>query len=149
MMKNVKKILSGLLVCFMLLSTSIVSFAAEIPATEKPVATTLIELQTDEASPRIPNAIEVAIYDVDSDNVKVSISNFGIDTFDKVSCYVEVWDNSGRKQVAKTITEKDIFPLFPRNNTLYVKNWAKIKVSNIQCWDGDDYGTVINVEYEK
>lgn len=150
-MKKLRKLFCSVLVVSMLLSMNMVAFASESSdnGAGETVASTMIYMPSDDETARIPNAIEVSVILVDDNHVKVSIANFGIDKFDKVSCYVEIWDRTGIKQYANTIAEEDIYPLFPRNNTLYVKNWSKIKITNIQCWDGKDYGTVADVEYTK
>jgi len=150
-MKKLKKLsisIAMMLVICMTLNTNVLA-AENNNETEETVVSTIVYMPSDEATARIPNAIEVSVKLVDDNHVKVCITNFGIDRFDKVSCYVEVWDTSGRKQYANTIIEEDIYPIFPRNNTLYVRNWSRIKISNIQCWDGNDYGTVSDVEYTK
>ena len=44
-------------------------------------------------------------------------------------------------------------PLFSPVYNIYVKNWKKIEITNIQAWDGKDYGTrpdhTIITRYEK
>lgn len=150
-MKKWRKFICSILMITMVLSMNTVAFASEGNGNEieETVASAIVYMPSDDATARIPNAIEVAVKLVDDDHVKVCITNIGVDRFDKVSCYVEIWDTAGRKQYADTITEESIWPMFPRNNTLYVKNWSRIKITNIQCWDGDDYGTVADVDYTK
>lgn len=150
MKKQIKKISFLLMIIFMFLSINLAVFAKE---NEQTVVITDNEYkaynQIAGSDTHIANIISITAVDVDKDHVKLSITNIGIDTFDKVSCYVEVWDTAGVRQYAKTITETDIFPLFPRNTTIYVKNWSKISVTNGQGWDGSDYGTFVPYELER
>lgn len=118
-------------------------------AMENTVAKTNVNLQFDKAA-RIPNIIEVYVIDDGKDYVKVGVQNYGIDTFDKVSFNIEIWDIWGRAVVRTSVTETDILPvLVPRTTRYYVKDWYNIKITNIQCWDGTDYGTMMDIDYVK
>ena len=54
---------------------------------------------------------------------------------------VKITDNKGLVQYNKVVSFTDVTPLFSPVYNIYVKNWKKIEITNIQAWDGKDYGT--------
>lgn len=151
------KLLMGIMLCFMCF-TSITVNAAELNDSKETVqlmqentAETVISAEEHEKSvfldaskERIPNYFMVeAVVEGSSgsDNIKIIAHNIGIDTIDKISCTVKITDTAGLVQYHKVITFNEVTPLFSPTHKIYVKNWEKIEITNIQAWDGSDYGT--------
>ena len=98
----------------------------------------------DSSKERIPNffVLEAVVEGSSgSDKIKIIAHNIGIDTIDKISCKVKITDNKGLVQYNKVVSFTDVTPLFSPVYNIYVKNWKKIEITNIQAWDGKDYGT--------
>ena len=98
----------------------------------------------DSSKERIPNffVVEAVVEGSSgSDKIKRISHNIGIDTIDKISCKVKITDNKGLVQYNKVVSFTDVTPLFSPVYNIYVKNWKKIEITNIQAWDGKDYGT--------
>lgn len=98
----------------------------------------------DSSKERIPNffVVEAVVEGSSgSDKIKIIAHNIGIDTIAKISCKVKITDNKGLVQYNKVVSFTDVTPLFSPVYNIYVKNWKKIEITNIQAWDGKDYGT--------
>lgn len=98
----------------------------------------------DSSKERIPNyfVVEAVVEGSSgSDKIKIIAHNIGIDTIDKISCKVKITDNKGLVQYNKVVSFTDVTPLFSPVYNIYVKDWKKIEITNIQAWDGKDYGT--------
>lgn len=93
---------------------------------------------------RIPNYFTVeAVVEGSSgsDTIKLIAHNIGVDKIDKISCNVKITDIRGVLQYHKVVTFSDVTPLFSPTHNIYVKDWKKIEITNIQAWDGTDYAT--------
>ncbi len=95
-----------------------------------------------EIGTRVANVIKVSAAKRSDNQVRINCLNIGVDTFDKVTCNVMIVNKSGIVQYNKTITFTNIFPLISQYVDIYVANWATVYVSNIQCYDGTDYGVL-------
>lgn len=98
----------------------------------------------DGSKERIPNyfVVEAVVEGSSgSDNIKIIAHNIGIDTIDKITCNVKIIDIRGLVQYNKVVQFTDVTPLFSPTYNIYVKDWKKIKITNIQAWDGKDYAT--------
>lgn len=100
-------------------------------------------------SSRIPNAIEVQIQQRSNDKVRITTLNFGVDTFDSVSCIVKVTNTSGFTIYNKVHKFTSLFPLISQYNDIYVKDWQKVEVISIYCKDGNDTGFLPDISLTK
>lgn len=150
----------GIMLCFMCF-TRITVNAAELDAEtlgdseetvqlmQENTAETVISAEERERSvfldgskERIPNyfVVEAVVEGSSgSDNIKIIAHNIGIDTIDKISCNVKITDIRGLVQYNKVVPFTDVTPLFSPVYNIYVKDWKKIEITNIQAWDGKDY----------
>lgn len=153
----------GIMLCFMCFARITVN-AAELDAetlsdsketvqlTQENTAETVISAEERERSvfldgskERITNYFVVeAVVDgfSGSDNIKIIAHNIGIDTIDRISCKVKVIDIRGLVQYDKVVPFTNVTPLFSPTYNIYVKDWVRIEITNIQAWDGNDYGTI-------
>lgn len=93
-------------------------------------------------SPRIANIIKVSAVKRSDSKVRINCLNIGVDTFDKVTCKVKITNKSGLVQYHKTLTFTGISPAFSQYYDISVANWATVEVTNINCVDGTDKGTL-------
>ena len=90
----------------------------------------------------IANIVIVKASKIDSNNVKVSVQNIGIDTLDGVSGIIRIYNTSGQLMVVHPFEELNIWPLATRVIPLYCANWSSVAVSGLFAWDGNDSGTL-------
>lgn len=109
--------------------------------------------QASEIQARIPNVIKLVASDAGKDKVRIYVRNIGVDKFDKVACYVRIYNkNSSGALIAQhgaTLTFTNIYPTVVQQENFSVPNWKLVEVTNIKCMDGSDYQTLPSFSLSK
>jgi hypothetical protein len=90
------------------------------------------------ASFSLPNYVTMELIKIDNNNVRVSVSNIGIDSVDSFVGTVVVINTLGVSWFNQQIMLTNIPPMGVAYRGIYVTNWSRITVVDITITDGSD-----------